>query len=63
MVDFALEPGAEASVRDLDIRTRDKRWGPNYLRIGMALEGHLAGRAHFTLLLYHRMAAINRLGA
>ena len=63
LVDFALEPGSDAPARDLAIRTRDKRWGPNYLRIGMALEGHLDGRAHFAILLYHRMAAINRLGA
>jgi NTE family protein len=63
MVDFALKPGADLNTRDLAIRTHDKRWGPNYLRFGAALEGHLDGRANVALLLYHRMAAINSLGA
>ena len=63
LVDYTLEPGDDPEVRDLAIRTRDKRWGPNYLRFGAAMEGHFEGRANFFLLLYHRMAAINRLGA
>ena len=63
LVDFSLEPSANPPTRDLAIRTHDKRWGPNYLRFGAAIEGHLDGRADFAILLYHRMAAINRLGA
>ena len=63
LVDFSLEPGAEPPARDLAIRTHDKRWGPNYLRFGAAVEGHLDGEARFMILLYHRLAAINRLGA
>ncbi len=63
LVDFAIEPGTEPDTRDLAIRTHDKRWGPNYLRIGASIAGHLNGRANFALLLYHRMASINSLGA
>ncbi len=63
MVDFALARTPDSPARDLAIRTRDKRWGPNYLRFGAAMEGHLDGRAHFAILLYHRMATVNRLGA
>jgi len=63
LVDFAIEPGTEPDTRDLAIRTYDKRWGPNYLRFGAAIEGHLDGRANFSFLMYHRMAAINSLGA
>jgi len=63
LVDFSLDPGADPGTRDLAIRTHDKRWGPNYLRFGAAMEGHLDGRANFAILLYHRMAAINHLGA
>jgi len=63
LVDYTLERNPDSLVRDLAIRTRDKRWGPNYLRFGAAMEGHLDGRALFAILLYHRMAAINQLGA
>jgi len=63
LVDFSFEPGNDPPAWDLAIRTRDKRWGPNYLRFGAAMVGHLNGQADFALLLYHRLAAINRLGA
>jgi len=63
MVDFALGPGLEPGTSDLTIRTKDKRWGPNYLRFGFAMGGHLDGYANVAILLYHRMASINSLGA
>lgn len=63
IVDFALEPSVDPSAQDLLIRTQDKRWGPNYLRLGLALEGHLDGEARFLVLAHHRMSSINRLGA
>lgn len=63
LVDYALEQGPDPDTRNLVIRTKDKRWGPNYLRFGTALEGHVDGQSSFIILLYHRMAAINRLGA
>ncbi len=63
LVDFSLEPGNDPSAQDLFIRTQDKRWGPNYLRFGLALEGHLDGQSRFAIFLYHRRAAVNRLGA
>ena len=63
LVDYALEPAAAAPRRDLVIRTTDKRWGPNYLRFGLAVDGQVDGQATFEFLLYHRLAAINKLGA
>ncbi|MDX2454606.1 patatin-like phospholipase family protein, partial [Desulfosarcina sp.] len=59
-VDYTLEPGADASVHELVFHTTDKRWGPNYLRLGLALEGHFDGQSRFSFLVYHRMAEINR---
>ncbi|MEJ2576968.1 MAG: patatin-like phospholipase family protein [Gammaproteobacteria bacterium] len=63
LVDYTLEPRDDGAVHDLAIHSADKRWGPNYLRFGLALEGHLDGEDRFAILLYHRMAEINRLGA
>ena len=63
LVDYSLDPTTDASTFDLTIRTHDKRWGPNYLRFGSAMEGHLGGHASVALLVYHRMATINSLGA
>jgi NTE family protein len=62
-VDFSLDPSDASPARDLVIRTRDKRWGPNYVRMGMAASGHVNGQAEYGLFLYHRMAEINRVGA
>jgi NTE family protein len=63
MVDFTLPAAAEPPERDLVIRTKDKRWGPHYLRVGLALTGDASGQTDYQVLLYHRLAAINRLGA
>jgi NTE family protein len=63
LVDYTLEPSSDASAHDLVVQTTDKRWGPNYLRLGLTLEGHVDGQTRFALLVYHRMAEINRLGA
>ena len=63
LVDYSLEPNDDPSTRDLVIKTQDKRWGPNYLRFGLGLEGHFDGNSTFILFLYHRLASINHLGA
>ncbi len=62
-VDYNLEPRSDASAHDLVVGTTDKRWGPNYLRFGLTLAGHLNGQTRFALLVNHRMAEINWLGA
>jgi NTE family protein len=41
----------------------EKAWGPNYLRFGLELSSDFDGNSHFNLLLAHRRAWLNRLGA
>jgi len=62
-VDYTLEPHDETPARDLVIHTTSKRWGPNYLKFGLSLAGHLDGETRFAFLLNHRMSQINHLGA
>jgi NTE family protein len=62
-VDFRLEnPNAEGTA-DLVLTTREKPWGPNYLRIGLSLADHFNGDASYNLLFYHRLSNIDALGA
>ena len=46
---------------DVVITAREKVWGPNYLRFGLALADHFDGNASYNLLFYHRRAALNTL--
>ncbi len=62
-VDFRLERPAGAPDADLVITTREKAWGPDYLRLGLSLEDHFDGNATYNLLFYHRRANLNTLGA
>ena len=41
----------------------EKSWGPDYLRFGFGLSSDLRGDAQFNLLLAHRRADLNSLGA
>jgi NTE family protein len=63
LVDYSIQAGSQREGRDLVIKTRDKRWGPNYLRFGLSLSGNFDGQSEFIGYVYHRMAYINRLGA
>lgn len=45
----------------LNIETRDKPWGPDYLRFGMNLEADLEGESSFNLLASYTMTRLNRL--
>jgi NTE family protein len=62
-VDFRLERPNADGVSDLVLTTRDKPWGPNYLRFGLALADHFNGDATYNLLFYHRLSDVNALGA
>jgi NTE family protein len=62
-VDFRLDRTAGGSTADLVITTREKSWGPNYLRFGLSLVDHFDGNASYNLLFYHRRANLNALGA
>ncbi len=41
----------------------EKSWGPHYLRFGLGLSSDFDGNAYFDLLLSHRRAWLNHLGA
>lgn len=47
----------------LVIDARDKSWGPNYLRFGMALQADFEGQGDFTVLTDFTRTQVNRLGA
>jgi NTE family protein len=62
-VDYRLERATPDAPANVVITAREKAWGPNYLRLGLALEDHFDGNASYNLLFYHRRATINSLGA
>ncbi len=63
LVDYHLQPRPDSPAYDLVVDTRDKSWGPHYLRFGLALTDHFDGEAAYQLTFYHRLAAINARGA
>jgi NTE family protein len=60
-VGFDLE--GEEDARRLLIRTREKSWGPRYLRFGLSLESNFEGNGVFTALGHLTWTQLNRLGA
>jgi NTE family protein len=52
----------EQDDRVLTIEPREKSWGPNYLRFGLALSTDFDGESAFTLLGDHRMTWLNSRG-
>lgn len=48
---------------DLIIDTKEKSWGPHYLRFGMSLEDDMNGSAGYNLSASLTSTALNRLGA
>jgi len=48
--------------KGLLIDTKEKEWGPNYLRFGLNLLADSDGNSEFTLLTDYRMTQINSLG-
>jgi NTE family protein len=60
-VGFRLEPREDENK--LVIETREKTWGPGYLRFGLGLESDFEGDTEYRLLANYRRANVNRLGA
>ncbi len=48
---------------DLIVKGKEKEWGPNYLRFGMALESDLEGASSYNILVDYTKRWINRPGA
>ena len=48
---------------DLIVKAKEKDWGPNYIRFGMALESDLEGISRYNILIDYTRRWINSLGA
>jgi NTE family protein len=48
---------------DLIVKAKEKEWGPNYLRFGMALESDFEGTSSYNILVDYTRRWINSLGA
>ncbi len=48
---------------DLNVKAKEKEWGPNYLRFGMALESDFEGTSSYNILVDYTRIWINSLGA
>lgn len=55
-----VEEDGETGV---EFNARSKRWGPNYLRFGVALEDDFEGSTAFNVAMRWRRAGLNSLGA
>jgi NTE family protein len=47
---------------DLVVKARERSWGPNYLRVGMALESDFKGSSSYNILVDYTRRWINSLG-
>jgi NTE family protein len=47
----------------LEVRVREKSWGPNYLKFGVKIADDLDGSTRFSLLVNHLRTNVNRRGA
>jgi NTE family protein len=48
---------------DLIVKAKEKSWGPNYLRVGMALENDFKGTSSYNILADYTRRWMNSLGA
>jgi len=48
---------------DLVVKARERSWGPNYLRVGIALESDFKGSSSYNILVDYTRRWINSLGA
>jgi NTE family protein len=48
---------------DLIVKAKEKSWGPNYLRFGVALESDFEGGSRYNILLDYTRRWVNSLGA
>lgn len=60
-IDLDVQNGAGA--RNLTVKPSERDTGPQYLRFGMRIDAVPGHNTAFALLLYHRWAFVNRLGA
>jgi NTE family protein len=60
-VDLNVKKGQDGY--ELVVKAREKSWGPNYLRIGMALESDLKGGTGYNILVDYTRRWVNSLGA
>ena len=61
-VDFRLLPAPDGALL-LVIDVEEKSWGPDYLRLGLALESNLRGRGQFTALAQMTRSQLTSRGA
>ncbi|EYC49779.1 NTE family protein [Hylemonella gracilis str. Niagara R] len=59
---YTLADQADGS-QTVAVQATEKSWGPSYLRVGLNLSSDFSGNAYFNLLLAHRHAWLNTLGA
>ncbi len=60
-IDYRLESRRGEKV--LRYEVEEKTWGPDYLRVGLRIDGDLAGDTGFLVNLLHRKSFVNRRGA
>jgi len=60
-VNYDLAP-APAGQRVLEVRAREKSWGPGYLRFGIGMESNLEGSTDFRLLFSYRRPKLTEYG-
>ena len=55
--------GSETGPRAMLVEPREKEWGPDYLRFGLALASDFQGENQFNVLVQYRSTWLNRFGA
>ena len=60
-VDFKIV--AEDGLRSLVVDTKEKSWGPNYLRFGLNISDNFQGDGTYTLHLQYSLTQLDALGA
>lgn len=62
-VDYLIHPENGGARGNIEYRTMEKPWGPNYFHFGFRLETDMDNNTPFALLLNYNRLAINALGA
>jgi len=63
LVDYDLQPNKVTGQNTIELRPREKNWGPNYIRFGLLWDGEIKGRQDFNALFNFSMSQVNSLGA
>jgi NTE family protein len=59
-IDYRLAD--DGRFRGVVVQVREKSWGPDFLRFGLALDSDLQGETSFNLLFGHKRSWVNSLG-